>query len=92
MSAVIDLDVLSPALAALIPDDAPELVTPGWVYENLGVLPSTVIHAIKTDRLPALTVAGGKGKPAYGVRPQDAVRLWGQRILSRRARAAEDKT
>lgn len=78
------LNTLPPALAALIPDDAPELAGPGWIAELFGVTPQTVAHAIKSGKLPALAIPGAKGTvSSWAIRPEDAVRLWGGRVLKR---------
>lgn len=84
-------DVLPADLAALIPEDAPELVGVGWVSEWLGLTPPTIVGAIKAGRLPYLSIPGGKDKvAAYAVRPVDAARLWGRKILNRRAKETSD--
>ena len=84
-------DVLPDDLAALIPDDAPELVGVGWVSEWLGLAPPTIVGAIKTGRLPFISIPGGKDKvAAYAVRPRDAARLWGRKVLTRRAKESAD--
>lgn len=75
-------------LAALIPDDAPELVGVGWVSEWLGITPPSIVAAIKDGRLPHLSIPGGKDRvAAYAVRPSDCVRVWGRRVIARRSRS-----
>ncbi|MCB1257518.1 MAG: hypothetical protein KDB26_10455 [Microthrixaceae bacterium] len=81
------LNRLPDDLAALIPDDAPELVGVGWIADLLGITPQTVTHAIRAGKLPALSIPGAATTIAYAVRPEDAVRIWGRRVLRRRAAA-----
>lgn len=82
------VDASLPAeIAALIPDDAPDLVGVGWVVEWLGLTSPTIVAAIKDGRLPHLTIPGGKDRvAAYAVRPADCARVWGRKIIARRAR------
>lgn len=84
-------DALPADLAALIPEDAPELVGVGWVSEWLGLSSPTIVGAIKAGRLPYISIPGGKDKvAAYAVRPRDAARLWGRKVINRRAKETTD--
>ena len=86
-----DVDPLPAELAELIPDDAPELVAVSWVADHLGITQQAVNAAIKAGRIPSLTIHGSGGiVSARAVRPVDAARLWGNRVLKRRA--ATEKT
>lgn len=90
-SSVDALDALPADIAALIPEDAPELVGVSWVAEVLDLDPGTIMYAIRRGRLPALAIPGARGTTtAHAVRPRDAARLWGRRVLNRRAKAAAE--
>ncbi|WP_134796650.1 hypothetical protein [Mycobacterium avium] len=83
------LDALPPEIAALLPEDAPELVGVSWVAELLELEHGTILYAIRKGKIPALAIPGARGTiSAHVVRPRDAVRLWGPMVLRRRARAA----
>lgn len=83
-----EVETLAPELAALLPDDAPEFAAPGYIAEFLGLTTPTVLYAIRVGRIRALAVPGARGTTAtWAVRPTDAVRLWGHKILRRRAQA-----
>lgn len=88
-SSVDALDALPPEIAALLPEGAPELVGVSWVAELLDLDPGTIMYAIRRGKIPALAIPGAGGSvSAHVVRPRDAVRLWGRRVLNRRAKAA----
>lgn len=84
MLTISELVGLPPAIAAAMPADAPELVGVGWVVDVFGVSNATVIYSIKSGRLPSVAIPGGGGAiAAYAVRPVDAARLWGRRLLKK---------
>lgn len=84
MPEISDLVGLPPAIVAAMPEDAPELVGVGWVADVFGIRTGTVIHAIKVGKLPYVAIPGSNGSiAAYAVRPKDAARLWGSRLLKK---------
>lgn len=78
----------APELAALLPSPLPELVTPGWVTDLLGITPRAVINAILNGTLPAKVIHGGgvRKTAVYAIDPRDAVHLWGHKFLRRQQR------
>lgn len=72
-------------LAALVPPDAPPLASVGWIAEMVGITPQAVLYSVRAGRLAALPIPGTKGSVSYAVRPVDAIRLWGSRMLRERA-------
>lgn len=85
------LDTLPDELAALLPDDVPALVGAGWIAEHFGITPQAVSAAIKAGRIESIAIPGGGGVAVHALRPYDAVRLWGERVIKRRERAAAKK-
>ncbi|KAA1430077.1 hypothetical protein [Mycolicibacter arupensis] len=71
------------ALATLLGIDIPEQVAVSWVCKNFRISQRSVFHAIKSGKLPAETVKAANGYIlAYIVRPEDALLLWGHRIVN----------
>lgn len=61
--------------------DAPPVANVGWVSDKFGVVHGTVVHAIKTGKLPATPVADALGVVhTYNIRPLDALLIWGHRL------------
>lgn len=83
---------LSAAIDELLPDELPELVSPEWVA-NVFLLrdKGSVLHAIRTGKLPAVTVVGGGKRAAtYAIRPRDAACIWGHRLVTASTAAKTD--
>lgn len=64
--------------------EVPAQVTVSWVSENFHISQTSVQHAIRSGKLVPVSVGTGRGRtPAYLVRPEDALLIWGHRIVSR---------
>ena len=62
--------------------EVPEIAGVGWVAETFGLTTTAVSHAIRDGRLDAKKISG-----AWLVRPEDAARLWGNRLFLRKNKA-----
>lgn len=74
MTAVIDTQ-----LEDLFRADAPRL-TATDTAALFGVQRGTVLHAIRTGKLPAEHVGSGKRAAVWLIRPRDAMCIWGHRL------------
>lgn len=63
-----------------VPGEVPELVDSAWVARTFGLTPTAVQTAVRKGYLPAMRV----GK-TFVIRPEDAVLLWGWRLVSGKA-------
>lgn len=67
-------------------DGTPATAPVSWIAAFFHVTPSTVIHAIHDERLPAEAITDGGGKVlGYRIRPLDATLLWGTRLYKKGA-------
>lgn len=76
---------LTDVVSGLLPDDLPELVSPEWVAQTFGLHKTAVFYAIRNGKLPVLTVTGGgnsKRTATYAIKPADALRIWGYRLVT----------
>jgi hypothetical protein len=77
-------DNLTQALAELLDmpaEEIPPLVGLSWVVEHFGVTGTSVQHAVKQGKLPAISVPDSHGRVlAWKVRPADALLIWGHKL------------
>lgn len=67
-------------------DGTPDTASVSWIAEFFNVVPSTVIHAVHANRLPAEPITDSDDKVlGYRIRPLDAVLLWGHRLYKKGA-------
>lgn len=78
MSAV-DTPTVFEYLSALLPDDAPEVASVDEIAAIFGLARGTVFYAVKTGKVPTVPRAA-VGGVAYGIRPLDALLVWGHRL------------
>lgn len=81
-------DNLTQALAELLDipaADIPPLVGLSWIVDHFGVTGTSVQHAVKQGKLPAISVPNSHGKVlAWKVRPADALLIWGHKLRKER--------
>lgn len=75
-------EALGAALGEILGVDVPDRVSAAWVASAFGIDRQTVGHAVRVGKLPAEVVTTKNGKPAYSVRPGDALLVWGHRLLT----------
>ncbi|MBN7481028.1 hypothetical protein [Mycobacteroides abscessus] len=77
------------AMSDLLPADAPDVVSPDWISTTFGVPRTTVYRAIRDGRLPALPLRRETtGGITTGVRPVDALLVWGYKLRRAETRSA----
>lgn len=74
--------------AALKPE-APALVGVGWISETYGIPQTTIYFAIKTGKIPATAVPGGRGSSSYVIHADDAWDVWGAHFIAQQMKSAK---
>lgn len=75
---------LRATLEGFLGDGIPQDVTVPWICAAFGVTAKSVRYAIKTGKLPHRRVESMSGGTSlYLIRPEDAMLLWGYRLMPR---------